>query len=128
MIAGSAVGGKLDSSLRSCKADFAACRKLAVNASYVAEQCVTKLGALNETLRYLKAALDQLDKVDTALGSLLNSSSSSGNSSDTSTTAASAGKKEKRQAVEITTVTTVQVVTVVTQYQSIIVTKGKKIV
>jgi hypothetical protein len=115
---GSLVGSKLDGSLKSCKADFANCRKLGVNASYVAENCVTKLGALNETLRYLKAALDQLDKVDTALGNLIN------NSGNNATTTVAAVRKQ-RQIVEITTVTTVQVITVVTQYQSIIVTNGK---
>jgi hypothetical protein len=79
---------------------------------------IYRLGPLNETLVSLKAALDQLDKVDAALGTFINSSSS-----NSSSRLAAARRHDKRQVV-VTTVTTVEVITVVTQYQSIIVSAG----
>ena len=93
-----------------------------VNASYVAANCNTKLGALNETLQYLVAALDQLGKVDDALGTLIN------NSDSLDTTGSTAAARLKRQVVVVSTVvvvTTVQVITVVTRYQTIITSRGK---
>ena len=113
------MGEYINSGQTACKSQFVSCRKLAINASYVAANCLTKLGALNETLRYLVAAQDQLGKVDNALGLLINSSD------NINTTASTAAARQKRQAVVVTTVTTVQVIEVVIRYQTIISSIGK---
>ena len=142
------MGEYINSGQTACKSQFVSCRKLAINASYVAANCLTKLGALIETLRYLVAAQDQLGKVDNALGLLINSSDNMNttastaaqdqlgkvdnalglliNSSDNiNTTASTAAARQKRQAVMVTTVTTVQVIEVVIRYQTIISSIGK---
>ena len=119
LVTGLPVGGNINSGQTACKSQFVSCRKLAINASYVAANCLTKLGALIETLRYLVAAQDQLGKVDNALGLLINSSD------NINTTASTAAARQKRQAVMVTTVTTVQVIEVVIRYQTIISSIGK---